>query len=65
MVVSRFGKLPLGRPKIRYQCIINIYLSQIRCGEGRQMQVTQDRILWPALSLAVLNLQIVKTNVIA
>jgi hypothetical protein len=53
------GKRPLGRPRRRWQCGINMDLMEIGCGDVEWIQLAQHRGRWLALINAVLNYTLV------
>jgi hypothetical protein len=49
------GKRPLGRPRLRWQDNIKMYLQEVGWGE-HGLDLAQDRDKWRALVNAVVNL---------
>ena len=51
------GKRPLGRPRRRWEDIINMALQEVR-GGGDWMELAQDRDRWRALVNTAMNLRV-------
>jgi hypothetical protein len=52
------GKRPLGRLRSRWEDNIKGSPRQVCCGDGRWSSLSQDRVRWIALLLAVLNFRV-------
>jgi hypothetical protein len=52
------GKIPLGRPKHRWEHYIMMDLQEIGCWVMDWIELAQDRDRWPALLNAVMNLRV-------
>ena len=52
------GKIPLGRPRRRWEDNIKMDLREMRCGVMEWIELSQDRDRWRALVHAVMNLQV-------
>jgi hypothetical protein len=52
------GKIPLGRPRRRWEDNVRIDLQEVECGCGEWIGLTQDRDRWRALVSAVRNLRV-------
>jgi len=52
------GKIPLGRPRRRWEDNIRMDLREVGCGCVDWMELAQDRDRWCALVSAVMNLQV-------
>jgi hypothetical protein len=52
------GKRPLGRPKLRWEDGIRMYLSEISLGGMDWIRLAQDRGRWRAVVSAVMNLRV-------
>jgi hypothetical protein len=52
------GKIPLGRPKHRWEENIKMDLQKVGCGGMDWIKVVQDRDRWWALVNAVMNLRV-------
>ena len=52
------GKIPLGRPRCRWEDNIKIDLQKVRCGGMDWIELAQGRDSWRALVNAVMNLQV-------
>jgi hypothetical protein len=51
------GKIPLGRPRPRWEDNIKMYNHEVRCGGMDWIELAQDRDRWRALVNAVMNLR--------
>ena len=51
------GKIPLGRPRLRWEDNIKMDLQEVGCGGMDWIDLTQDRDRWRALVKAVMNLR--------
>ena len=49
------GKRPLGRPRLRWEDNIKMYLQKVGRGCGDWMELAQDRDRWRALVSTVMN----------
>ena len=52
------GKRPLGRPRLRWEDNIRLYLKEIGIDRRNRVDLDQDRDYWRALVNAVLKLRI-------
>jgi hypothetical protein len=52
------GKRPLGRPRLRWEGNILIYLQEVGCGDMEWIDLAQDRDRCLALMNAVMNLRV-------
>jgi hypothetical protein len=52
------GKIPLGRPKCRWEAIIRMDLDEIGINAGNWVYSAQDRDYWRTLVNVVLNLRV-------
>ena len=52
------GKIPLGRPRRRWESIIKMALQEMGCGGMDWIELSQDRDRWRALVNAVMNLRV-------
>jgi hypothetical protein len=52
------GKIPLGRPRCRWEDNIKMYLQEVRCGGMDWIGLAQDRDRWRAILNAVMNLRV-------
>jgi hypothetical protein len=52
------GKIPLGRPRRRWEDNIKINLQEVGCGVMYWIELAQDRDRWRALVNAVTNLRV-------
>ena len=50
------SKRPLGRPRLRWEDNIKMYLQELGCGSMDWIKLAQDRDTWQALVNAVMNL---------
>ena len=50
------GKIPLGRPRRRWEDNIKMDLQEVGCGGMDWMELAQERDRWWALVSAVMNL---------
>jgi hypothetical protein len=50
------GKIPLGRPRCRWEDNIKTHLQEVGCGGMGWTNLVQDRDRWQALVKAVMNL---------
>ena len=51
------GKIPLGRPRPRWEDNIKTDLQEVKCGVMDWIELVQDRDSWRALLNAVMNLR--------
>jgi len=58
LVGKREGKIPLGRPRRRWEDNIKIDLQEVGCGGMYWIELAQDRGRWRALANAVMNLRV-------
>jgi len=52
------GKRPLGRPGLRWEDNIKMFLQEVGCGGVDWIELAQDRNSWRALVNAVMNLRV-------
>ena len=52
------GRIPLGRPRRRWEDNIRMDLREVGCGYVHWMALAQDRDRWRALVSAVMNLRV-------
>jgi len=52
------GRIPLGRPRRRWEDNIKMDLQDVRCGGMEWIELTQDRDRWRTLVTAVMNLRV-------
>jgi hypothetical protein len=52
------GKIPLGRPRLRWMNSIKMNLREIGSGSIYWIDLTQDRNQWRALVKTVMNLRV-------
>jgi hypothetical protein len=52
------GKIPLGRPRRRWEDTIKMDLQEVGCGGVNWIWLAQDRDRWRAIVNAVLNLRV-------
>jgi hypothetical protein len=52
------GKRPLGRPRGRWEDSIKMDFQELGCGDMDWIELAQDRVRWPALVNAVMNLRV-------
>jgi len=52
------GKRPFGRPRLRWEDNIKIYLQEVGCGGIDWMDLAQDRDSWRALRNEVMSLRV-------
>jgi hypothetical protein len=52
------GKIPLGRPRHRWEDNIKMDIEEVVCGGTDWLEVVQDRDSWRALVNAVMNLRV-------
>ena len=52
------GKRPLGRPRLRWEDNIKMYLQAVGCGGMDWIEVAEDRDRWRTLVNAVMNLRV-------
>jgi hypothetical protein len=57
-VVNPEGKIPLGRPRCRWENNITIDLQEVECRSIDWIDMAQDRDRWRALANAVMNLRV-------
>ena len=57
-------KMPLGRPKYRWEDDIRMYLKEIGINTRNWVHLPQDRNYWTALVNAALNLQVPQAMVL-
>jgi hypothetical protein len=55
LVVKSEGDRPLGKPRLRWEDNIKIYLQEVVCEGMDWIQLAQDRNWWRALVNAVMN----------
>jgi hypothetical protein len=58
LVGKPFGKIPLGRPRIRWEDNIKMDLQEVRCGSMDVIELVQEGDGWWALVNAVMNLRV-------
>jgi hypothetical protein len=58
LVGKPVGKRPLGRPRIRWEDNIKMYLHEVGCGDMDWIELAQDRDMWRALVNAVMKLRV-------
>jgi len=56
MVAKPGGKRPLGRPRRRWDDNIKMDIQEVGCGGMDWIDLAQDRDMWRALVIAVMNL---------
>ena len=49
-------KRPLGRPRLRWENNIKMYLQEVGCGDMDWIELAQDRDRWWALVNVVMNI---------
>jgi len=52
------GKIPLGRPRLRWMDNIGMDLQEVGCGYMDWIGLAQDRDMWLTLMSAVMNLRV-------
>jgi hypothetical protein len=52
------GKIPLGRPRHRWEDTIKMYLREMGIDGANWIQLAQDRVQWHAFVNMVMNLQV-------
>jgi hypothetical protein len=52
------GKMPLGRPRPRWEVNIKIDLQEVRGGRGDRKDLAQDRDGWRALMSTIKNFRV-------
>jgi hypothetical protein len=52
------GQKPLGRPRLRWEDNIKMYLQEFGCGGMDWIDLSQDRDRWQAFVNAVMNCQV-------
>jgi len=52
------GKIPIGKPRIRWEDNIKMDLQEVGCGGMNWIELAQDRDRWRALENAVMNLRV-------
>ena len=52
------GNVPLGRPRLRWEDNINMYLQEVEWGGMDRNELAQDRDRWRALVNAVMNFRV-------
>jgi len=52
------GKIPLGRPRLRWEDNIKMDLQEVGCGDTDWIELAQERDRWRAVVYAVINLRI-------
>ena len=52
------GKIPLGRPRRRWEDNIKLDLQEVGCGGMNWIDVAQDRDRWQVLVTAVMNFRV-------
>jgi len=52
------GKIPLGRPRRRWEDNIKMELLEVGCGGMYWIELAQDRDMWRALVNAVMNIRV-------
>ena len=57
LVGKREGKIPLGRPRLRWEDNIKMDLQEVGCGGMDWIELAQDRDRWRALVNVVMNLR--------
>ena len=58
LVGSPEGKRPLGRPRLRWEINIKMYLLEVGCGDMDWIDAAQDRDRWRTLVNALMNLRV-------
>jgi hypothetical protein len=58
LVENPEGKMPLGRPRCRWEDIIKMDLQEARCEGMDWIGLAQDTDRWTALVIAVTNLRV-------
>ena len=51
-------KIPLGKPRRRWEDNIKVYLQEVCCGSVDWNDLAQDRDRWRALVTSVMNLRV-------
>ena len=59
-MVIRLGKIPLGKPRRRWEDNIKIDLQEVEVGCGDWIKLAEDRDRWRALLSTVRNLRVPK-----
>jgi len=54
------GKIPLGRPRRRWDDNIKMDLQKVGCGAMDWIELAQDRDRWRALVTAVMNIRVLQ-----
>jgi hypothetical protein len=57
-LVSKINKIPLGRPRRRWEDNIRMDLQEVGCGGMDWTELAQDRDRWRAILNAVMNLRV-------
>ena len=52
------GKIPLGRPRLRWENNIKMDLREVGCGGMDWIELAQDRDSWREFVTAVMNLRV-------
>jgi hypothetical protein len=58
LVGKQGGKIPLGRPRLRWEDNIKMDLKEVGCGGMDWIELVQDRDRWRALVNVVMNLRV-------
>jgi hypothetical protein len=58
LVGKHDGKVPLGKPRIRWEDNIKVDLQVVGCGSMDWIELAQDRDRWRELSNEVMNLRV-------